>query len=299
MSFAALSVAVTDLRVSLRSFVGPAALSEITIRPPVAGEGEISFVRLVAWSYVLVFEAGRVSIPYLLRTSGSYEQSREGMDLVHALRTWSFHNLGFASGRDRALSRHVHQWFLDACGRSPPADHAAWNTCFDRLCNVVSEVVERCQRAVEEVVSMGDDGTAVMKDLQRRLERLWPPREFDALIGDLALRLGITVDVVKFRAPRLDGWRNFLLNMAEDDDPAEAVGRLIERDLLEYEDGLLPISGVDVMRHFGMLPGPEVGTMLRHARELARQGVREKEELLERLGAWRVRRSHDPQGLGT
>lgn len=292
MSFAALSVAVTDLRGSLASFVGPAALSEITVRPPVAGGGEIAFVRLVAWSYVLVFEAGRVSIPYLLRTSGAYEKSRDAMDLVHALRTWSFHNLGFASDRDRALSRHVHQWFLDACGRSPPADQGAWNTCFDRLCNVVSEVVERCQRAIEEVLSLGDEGAVVIKDLQRRVERLWPPQEFDALVGDLALRLGVGVDVVKFRTPRLDAWRNFLLNMAEDDDPTEAVVRLIERDLLEYEDDLLPISGVDVMMHFGMPSGPEVGTMLRHARELARQGVRDKEELLERLAV--LERSRRP-----
>ena len=80
--------------------------------------------------------------------------------------------------------------------------------------------------------------------------------------------------------------------MAEDDDPTEAVARLIERDLLEYEDRLLPISGMDVMTHFGMSPGPEVGTMLRHARELSQQGVRGKEELLERLAVLeRSRRS--------
>ena len=285
MKFAALNVAATDLRGSLGSFIGPSALGEITIRPPVEGDGEISFVRLVAWSYALVFEAGRVSIPYLLRISGVYDKSRDAMDLIHALRTWSFHNLGFASDRDRALSRRVHRWFLDACGQSPPADQAAWNECFDRLCNVVSEIVDRCQRTIQEVVSSGDDGTVVMKDLRRRVERLWPPQDFDALVADLALRLGVRVDAVKFRRPRLDAWRNFLLNMAEDDDPTEAVARLIERDLLEYEDGLLPISGADVMVRFGMSPGPEVGAMLRHARELVRQGVREKKELMERLAA--------------
>ena len=283
MTFSALNVAVTDLRGSLASFVGPDAMTEVTIRPPVDGGGEISFFRLIAWSYALVFEAGRISIPFLLRLAGAYEQQSESIQLIRALRTWSFHNLGFDSERDRQLSRLVHRWFLGACQRSPPVKDADWNCCFEQLCDLVGEVVKQCQQAVTVVLSSPDDGESVIEDLHNRIERFWPPHKFDALVLAVAVQLGVRIDVVKFRTPRLAKWRSFLANIPEDDDPAEAIMRLMEHDLLEYEDGVLPISGRDVMAHLKIPPGPEVNAMLRHARELSGAGVRDKDELLKRL----------------
>ena len=280
MTFSALNVAVADLRRSLTSFVGPNALAEVTVRPPVDGNGEISFLRLVAWSYVLLFEAGRISIPFLLRSSGAYQGQQESMELIRALRTWSFHNLGLDSGRDLQLSRQVERWFLRACGQSPPDDRASWNACFDCICGLVGDVVQQCQRAVADVLSSDDDGKAVIKDLQHRIERSWAPRRFDTLVSDVATRLGVRVDVTKFRRSRLDAWRSFLLDLADDDDPAEAMGRLMERDLLEYVDGVLPISGKDIMVEFGIPSGPDVGSILRQARELFAVGTRDKDELM-------------------
>lgn len=292
MTFSALNVSVTVLRGSLASFVGPSALAEISVRPPVDGDGEISFLRLVAWSYVLIFEAGRASIPFLLRSSGTYDEKRESLELIRDLRTWCFHNLGFASDRDRELSRRVHRWFLDACGQSPPDRHRSWNACFDRLCSLVSEIVGQCQQAVNDVLSSPDDGKVLIDDLRRRIDRHWPPHEFDELVGDLAFRLGIHIDVVKFRRHRVDMWRSLLLDIPEEDDPVEVVARRIERDLLEYEDGALPIGGREVMERLGLSPGPEVGDALRLARKFFAEGIRDKGELLMRL---EVRRGE--QGL--
>ena len=283
MTFSALNVAVADLRGSLASFVGPDAMTEVTIRLPVDGGGEISFFRLIAWSYALVFEAGRISIPFLLRVAGAYEQQSESIQLIRTLRTWSFHNLGFDSKRDSQLSRHVHRWFLEACQRSPPVKEAEWNCCFDRLCDLVGEVIKQCQQAISVVLLSPDDGEAVIEDLRNRIERFWPPHKFDALVGDEAIRLGVRIDVVKFRTPRLERWRSFLTNIPEDDNPTEAITRLVGRDLLKYEDGILPISGRDIMAEFDIPPGTEVGAMLRHAQELFGAGVREKGELLKRL----------------
>lgn len=282
MTFSALNVAVTDLRRSLTTFVGPSALPEVAVRPPVDGGGEISFLRLVAWSYVLLFEAGRISIPFLLRTADAYQPQRASMEMIRALRTWSFHNVGFESDRDLQLSRQVERWFLETCGRSPPEDQTSWNVCFERAGDLVIEVVAQCQRAVAGVLSTSD-GEAVIKDLRHRLERSWAPDRFDALLGDVATRLDVRVDVPRFRRARLDRWRSFLLDLADDDDPNEAVERLMERDLLEYIDGVLPISGRDIMARFGMLPGPRVGAMLRVARELFAAGTRNKEDLMATL----------------
>ena len=283
MTFSALNVAVGDLRRSLTSFVGPNALAEVTVRPPVDGEGEISFLRLVAWSYVLIFEVGRISIPFLLRSFGAYHGQQESMELIRALRTWSFHNLGLDSDRDLQLTRQVERWFLQTCGQSPPNDRTNWNACFDRACDLVGDVVQQCRQAVADVLSSGDGGAAVIEDLQHRIERSWAPHRFDLLMGDVATRLDIRVDVTRFRRSKLDAWRSFLLDLADDDDPVESMERLMERDLLEYVDGLLPISGRDIMMAFDLPPGPRVGSILRLARELFAAGTRNREHLLAAL----------------
>lgn len=283
MTFSALNVAVGDLRRSLASFVGPNALAEVTVRPPVDGEGEISFLRLIAWSYVLIFEAGRISIPFLLRSAGAYQGQRESLELIRALRTWSFHNLGLDRDRDLQLTRQVERWFLHTCGQSPPDDQVRWNACYDRACELVGDVVQQCRRAAADVLSADDGGEAVIKDLQHRVERSWAPHRFDALAGDVATRLDIRVDVTKFRQHRLDAWRSFLLGLADDDDPVESMERLMERDLLEYADSVLPISGRDIMVAFDLPPGRKVGSILRLARELFAAGTRNRQDLLAAL----------------
>ena len=283
MSFSTLSVAVADLRNSLGSFVSPDALTEVNLRPPVDGDGEISFLRLVAWSYVLIFEAGRISIPFLLRASSTYEMERPSIEVVHAMRTWSFHNLGFTSDRDLEISRLVHRWFLEVCGEPLPDTQAQWNTCFDHLCAIVHKIVRQCQNAVTGILLSPDDGDLVISDMRHRLERVWAANRFDELVGEIAIGLGIRIDVVKFRTPRLATWRKFLQSIPDDDDPMDAMARLIERDLLEYEESILPISGRDVMSLLDIGPGTMVGKMLRYGRDLFNAGIRERGLLLEHI----------------
>lgn len=283
MTFSALNAAAVDLRGSLSGSVGPDALAEVSLRPPVDGGGEISFVRLVAWSYVLLFEAGRVSVPFLLRTASAYETQRESLDLVRTMRTWSFHNLGLTSDRDMELSRVVHRWFHDTCGEFPPDTDDRWNRCFEHLCDLVLKIVQQCQSAVSSVLLAGADSKTAINDLKSRVERSWPPHRFDELLSDASFRLGVRVDIVRFRTPRLGRWRSSLDVVHKDDDPVDVVTRVIEKDLLEHSDRLLPISGRDVMELMGTRPGPEVGAMLRHARDLVDAGVRNKEDLLEAL----------------
>ena len=288
MMFAALNAAVADLRNSLRSFVGDDAFSEINVRPPAGDSDEASFLRLVAWSYVLVFEAGRVTIPYLLELPGgplprATTDPKAARDLVHALRTWSFHNLGFVSDRDVALSRSVHLWFIKTCGVDPPTDGDAWQTCCRALCVEVGAIVAQCQGSMTLVLSAPDDGEAATADLRRRIDRVWPAHEFEKLVGDAATRLGMKLDARKFCERRLAKWRGYLESLPDDNDLEAHMLRLIERDILDHAVLALPIDGRDVMSALGLDPGPEVGAALHRARELVRSGLRDREQILAHL----------------
>ena len=287
MTFAELNAAVSDLRHAVRTFVGENALEEVTVRPPAGDCDEASFLRLVAWSYALVFEAGRVTIAYLLELPSTGTEGKQATKaarkVVHNLRTWSFHNLGFGNNRDLAVSQSVQRWFFSSCGTSPPNNGLAWRKCCQSLCGEVGTIVAHCQVAVTHVLSAPDDGQTAIRDLRRRIERAWPPHEFDKLVSDAAIRLGMKIDVSKFRELRLGKWRSFLECVPGGDDPETHVIRMIERDLLDYAALVLPIDGRDVMDILCLDPGPKVGLALHFARELFRSGVQDREELLEYL----------------
>ena len=292
MTFSSLNAAVMDLRNVLRTFVGPDALGEINLRPPVGEDSEASFLRLVAWSYVLIFEVGRVTIPYLMKLPTRNAAVRKNSDrtrsLVRELRTWSFHNLGLTEARDLALSRRVHTWFQQTCGACPPESGEDWTACCQDLCGHVVELVGQCKSAMDVALSAEDGGVSVVDDLRRRIERVWPAYRFDEIIEDVGTRLGIRVDSRKFRESRLARWRDYVDAIPEGDDLERHVVRLIERELLDYGVDVLPIDGRDVMEVLGLEPGREVGDVLREARELWRRDGGDRETLLGRLVAERA-----------
>ena len=283
MKFTELNAEFVSLRGLLRTFTSVDALGEISVQPP-ASDDEASFLRLIAWSYVLVFEAGRVTIPYLLKLPSSVSHAEmdphSAYDLVHDLRTWSFHNLGYSDEHGVGISRRVTLWFIDTCSANPPRDRRGWRSCFERLCTEVGVVLAYCRGAVELALAESEDGNDIADDLMRRLDRDWPAHRFDEIVSDAATRIGQTLDVPRFRQTRLARWREFLPTIPKGDDPTALIVRLIERDVLDHFESVLPIDGNDVMAALGLESGPKVGEALGEARRFYRLGITDPNELL-------------------
>ena len=287
MQFTELNAAFVELRNSLGSFVGENALHEINIKPPADNHGEVSFLRLVSWSYVLLYESGRVSIPFLLKLpskDGSPMQALTGTrELVNLLRSWSSHNMGLSNKRDTANLRRVYIWLVQQGGIPQLSNDELWQDCFDGLCGEVGAIIAHCQASVTWALETPDDGATIIADLRRRVDRNWPGYKFDQLVEDASVRMGQHVDAIKFRNPRLGKWREFLETVSDDDDPERRIIAMIEKDLLDHTDETLPINGMDVMYVLQIDSGPEVGEVLRRARAHFRSGIRDRDQLLARL----------------
>ena len=137
------------------------------------------------------------------------------------------------------------------------------------------------------------DEQGAIEELRRRLDRSWPSDRFDEIVYDTCTRLGLSLNVPGFRDQRLAKWREFLATVPDADDPRRAITRLIERDLIDHTNDVLPIDGQDVMASLGLPPGPRVGDVLRRARELFRSGIRDRQQLLGRLGIEEAARHDD------
>ena len=226
-------------------------------------------------------------MPYLLKLpSGMYRHQDDlhaTYELVHDLRTWSFHNLSFFSERELGISKRTSLWFIGNTGTSPPSDIDGWRRCFESLCAEIYALVAHCRSAVEFVIAEPEDGEKVIDDLRRRLNRNWPAYRFDELANDAVIRIGQKLDVPKFRRARLAKWKEYLETIPESDDPEVLVVRLIERDVLDHFGSVLPIDGNDVMSALDLAPGPEVGEALNNARRIHSSGVTDREKLLARL----------------
>ena len=143
-------------------------------------------------------------------------------------------------------------------------------------------IVEHCRTALASIAADVDEQGAIV-DLRHRLDRSWPPDRFEEIIADTCTRLGVSLNVPGFRDQRLAKWRDFLATVADADDPRRAITRLIEPDVVDHTNDELPIDGEDVMESLGLPPGPPVGDALRRARVLFREGVRDRQQLLDRL----------------
>lgn len=289
MTFLELNAEVSNLRRSLQYFVGIDDIMEVTARPPQKACDEASFLRLVTWSYGLLYEAGAVTVPYLIALPpGGSEASRilDYRSMVRSLRTWISHNLGFTV-HDVETSRRAMDWMRRACGTDWPNLDEEWEACFAQLCSLVNKIIQHCRRALNFALQSVDDREDILEDLRRRINRRWPASQFDEIISDACDRIGERVDARKFREGRLSKWREYLESLQDDDDIVYLITRRIEWDLIEHFRNTPPIDSGEVMELLDIAPGPDLGKALKLAGsiyESTRYG--KKELLLELKKSW-------------
>lgn len=287
MSFSELNSSVEDLRNELSVHISEAALEKFSCRLPGRAHDEAAFLRLIIYCYILFFEAGRVSIPYLVKINPPIGDSLkrqhciETHQLVNELRTSIVHNLDYQDRKRKNIS----QWFLNTCQVTIPKQRKHWRWCFKKLCEDVKSVTDYCSAVLSTIASSDDDKDIIFSDLQRRIDRNWPPFEFDKIITDAAVQLREKISVVKFRNKNISNWRDFLDKLPGDVSLKREVSRIIERDVFDHFRSMLPVTTNEIMEALDLSPGPEVKRAITMARKLSDTGIREPEELLKELSS--------------
>ena len=289
MEFGELNFRVNELRNALNSLLGEKAFVPITVAPPSNDSDQGSFICLVNWCYVILFESGRITIPYLLKLASGLDEGevrlKDTQGIVQALRTMTSHNSDFANERDRNTVLRTNRWYTDngATGGLSPSDAQGWRNCFEALCDEMARVILHCQSVISQVLMDSDDGEMAIANLLRRIDRNWAAYKFDEIVSDACDTFGIRLDVVKFRNQRVSAWRTFLQTVRDDDCPEHRLRSMIERDVLDHAKDVLPITGRDVMIALDIGPGPIVGQKVEIAQRLFSEGVRDPDELLQIL----------------
>ena len=265
-----------------------AAFQDLSLRSPRFAPPELGFHQAVTWLYCFYYEAGRVSLPFLLERFAAYKLAADGGHEAHykavqRLRTYLQHNLSLESSEDLELQRQSERWFSTHCDSAIPGDEQEWTAC---LVSLLTEAQKFLQVAVECVreIERDESRRTIVEQWSFRLARYHPRHEFENLVAIVAHDMGQDwLDSRRLCGRYYDKWSRELRALSGDYVFQEEARKLIEQTLLSDAEVPLPISGQDVIRQFGIPPGPEVGRLLRKARTLYSERPCPTDTLMERL----------------
>lgn len=241
-------------------FFGSVSLLTPTLDPP-----ELGFLRLVAWLYVHYFETGVVGVRYVQRLVEGYGidggSMKAHVDTTRKLRTLLYHNIDPRSESGSATRADCEEWFATACGTKVPGHPGHWEACLLRHAGDARLSLTTVLTVLRNIEA--DDNCArILEDWQSRISRHHPAHTFDPIVSAAAIDMGKPSIDVAVRSRHLSRWQGALQTLDDSYDFQHEARRLIEGSLLKEAEPTLPITGQDVIRQFGLSPGPEVGRLL-------------------------------------
>ncbi|MBB2775744.1 UNVERIFIED_ORG: hypothetical protein HNP28_001032 [Comamonas terrigena] len=244
MTFGALHSDLNTLRRRLAVHVKP-ALAEITIEVPRGDADELSFIRLVAWGYVMLNETARVPFGFL-KSLPPWSTAAALLPHVGALRTSMSHNLAFDSTRDVKTMRTASEWYSKSCGVGSPVTDSHWKACFAALLKELSDLLALAIHACDQLIDP-TDGERLVAELQLRLDRDWPGHRFDHYVDRAVEKFGYALNPVNVRGLHLAAWRK-VLAAAREDQIEQVMTQRIEADVLECMCHALPAPADEVVQ---------------------------------------------------
>lgn len=238
-SFTELSASFIRLRKVLAAQLDCDALKEITLDPPSSNNDELSFLRLVAWSYSFIHESGRVPLA-VLKQLPPWSHTGKILPHIRALRTWTSHNLSLDESSDQATLKTAYEWLANTCGTKNPKVSSQWESCFTKLCDEIYNVVSNATAACDSIDEL------VLEELRKRINRDWAAFKFDEIVQEVANNLGYSgIEAVAFRNNYLQDWRR-VVQMSEESQIEKNLQLRMQADLLKTMNGAIPLTAPEI-----------------------------------------------------
>ena len=260
----------------------------MSLRPPRHSPPELGFFQAVSWLYAFYIDVGGTSFRFLIEKFSVFHLDAQGgkkchYEVVRSLRTYLQHNLNLESKHDRQVQRACEDWFLERCGSVFPESDTEWN---DLLYGVLCDSVQFLETALICIREINRDESRefIIGQWTLRLNRFHPKHEFQAIVEKVIHDFGQPwLDAYQIADRNYDKWCRALKYGAEDYVFELEARKLVEQTLLSDFESLLPITGEDIMREFGIPPSREVGRQLTKARAIYIQCPMPSDALIARL----------------
>lgn len=278
-------IELSNLYQTLRNRISvhiPDGCAEISLRLPDDFGDELAFYRLINWGYVLINEAARIPLAFLISLPPLKADNSLRTE-TSTLRTYVVHNLDVTRKRDQKTFAYVHRWFRLACGRGTPDSTDHYGDCCaylaDRLREALTGAIEACDLLDDAV-----DGPRLLDDLRSRIDLDWEAHRFDPVVARCADRLGNPgLDLLALRSRCLDKWRS-VLSTAEEQERERVLEQRIEADILEAIGDVLPRTIQNNLQRVAANSNVTVAILLL-LRETRRVGTMTLPQIIEFVGS--------------
>ncbi|WP_336852889.1 hypothetical protein [Pseudescherichia vulneris] len=272
-----------DYKRRLASILGREVFPEITVSPPTGDSDELSFIRLVSWGYVLVFEAGRGSFGFLKKLPPLDNYQGKMLPHLHALRTWASHNLEFEKTRDVKTVQTATSWLIEKCQTGSPSKPEHWKKCIDAMGADLKKLLEDSLAACD-CFEQSEDREGLISSFQQSLHRNWDAYLFDKYVENALQTFGYTgISAQQLRVSNLDAWRKIVSSSLDDEEINRNLTIRIENDVLKLMANSFPITSTELSVTIGNVDKNVIAAAMIYLRESSGDKLQNVQEILSGL----------------
>ena len=244
------------------------ACGEVSVPLPSDFGDELAFYRLVNWAYVVLAEAAKLPIAFLISLPPLSTTAKLRTE-VGNMRTFVAHNLDVTSPSDYKTRSFAHRWFREACGVGTPFTPAHYARCCDYLAERLDGVLKGAIGACD-ALDDPDAGPSLASDLRSRIELQWDAHRFDPIVAEAATSIGNpALDLLAIRRRHLDAWRKTLA-AADEENREKALRLKIEATLIAEFADTLPAPAAEITARLAVAGPPAIAAALIILRDVRR-----------------------------
>lgn len=283
MNFSEIHNLQLDFKRRLASLAEKEVFPEITVNPPKGTQDELSFIRLVAWGYILVYEAGKSSFNFLRQLPPLSDIKGPLLPHLQALRTWASHNLELGKKRDVGTAKVATTWLLSKCDTGSPSTSQHWEICFEAIANDLKQLLEKAIEACD-CFEKREDREDLIKKFKAHLERSWDAFQFDIYVENAFNKFGYTgLSPKEFRAYHLDSWRKIVVSSIDDKAIENNLTIRIENDVLNFMSSSVPLLSSEIQQKVKNYEKGAVITAMLYLRELSGERLSNVQSVINEL----------------
>jgi len=271
------------------NLIRPISLNLPDVSVPIHG-----FYTTISWLYVTYFEAGTITISFLMERACRLEsqigtQLSRHKSLVHSFRTFLQHNLNFTNNHDIAKKEFCANWIFRLIKQQWPSSNDQWKIALAALLIESNVFIKHILGAALSIADDDNKSTA-LRILRSRLQRQLSGSEYDGIISEAAYDMGMTsIDPSMIRRQHIGKWNRNLQLLREGSDFRYEARRLVEQAILNEEKAPLAIIGKDIILGFGIAPGIKVKKLLETAQKISADKPMGRLEIMAELQKYKDR----------
>lgn len=249
---------------------------------------QLGFLMTISYLYTLYIERGKISIKFMKQrikqeVNEEFQSIDKHLKVINAMRTYLQHSLLLENEHDLNTRDICDNWFIEVLKKPYPTNEEEWLICVNSILNETFKCLVSIDKSIGNlyIIETKDE---IIHEWMKCIEEYIGPEQFDEVLSIAMSDMGKeALDIKIFRMKHYDSWMRDINAFSRPFDFSKEARKLVEYSLIHNSPKYIPINGEDIMEHFDMKPGIQVGEILKLAYQIYNENPCTKEELLQRL----------------